>query len=318
MQRSKLNYIYFLISIIDLNISYCICLDNNVIDVIVNKTPDIKVLNISGLTYQVTDNNFDMLSKLNNLENFDCSKCTEITDVSLLKLDQSSSFKLLILNMSCMLKITSKSINCIIEKHCNSLVELNISLLKQKEIDNSAIKNLYKCSKLINLNISGSNFEDISTIKSLKNLISLNLSNINSVDNYNAIDFISNHKLKVLRMSNCVSLTNDFLEHILNLSTTNLKLIELNRTPNLNDKLMMNIMEKFHPNLRIIRSSNLVWNNKNIGLTIPLKPIEFEKPFLKGMKKPTKKKQNDKNPISMLNKFNEENEPKYLLDYYEI
>jgi hypothetical protein len=256
------------------------------------------------------------LGKLQSLEELNTSRCLNVTDIGMLSL-VSAKLKLKKLNISSMIQLTSKSVNLMIASLINSIEDLDISLLKQKDINQSAVSSISKCSLLTHVNLAGMNIDDATCLNGLTSLQSVNISSIPGVTDDFAIGII-HLKVKVLRMSNCLNLTNELLDHILRMEKCNLFLLEINRTPKITDDMINNCLEKYSPNLRIIRSTNIIWDPQNIGLKIPLKPIDFEKPFLKGMKKVTKKKPNDKNPIAMYEKFLKENTKKTVLDYFKV
>lgn len=296
-----------------LNISECRCLDESFPQILKDKTAELNTLNVSGLM-TINDSNIAFFGDLKHLEDLNISRCCSITDSGLLNLSAKSLvFKRL--NMSGLVNTTSHGINFIIKIVSAHLEELDISLLCQKTIDNSAISSLSKCSSLIYLNISGSNITDTSFLSNLSKLQSINFSSISSIDNDILLNLVR-MKIKILRVSNCPNVNYNFLEVLYKLDKCSLLLLEINRIliPDQHLIWIDRCVEKHSPNLRIIRSTSMFWDPKNIGLKIPLMPIGFEKPFLKGMKKPIKKKENDKNPVAMLAKFELEYKPKTVLD----
>lgn len=219
------------------------------------------------------------------------------------------------INLSGLIKLSDSSVSELLKKH-NALEELDLSCLIQQSITDSVINSLSKIKTLVTLNISGSNFSEVSSLTTLQNLVSVNISNIKYVENSFIICLITSG-VKVLRASGCLNLNNGLMESIFSFDRCMLLLLEINRTPLISDIWISKVMTKFSPNLRIIRATNIVWDPKNIGLKLPLVKIGFERPILDGMKAIKKKKNNDKNPVKMLEKFEIENKPKQLLEYYK-
>lgn len=269
---------------------------------------------MAGLINSVSNKEFGKLGSIKSLENLDCSRCLNIADEGLIEFI-SYDLNMKVINLSGLIKLTDSSIVKLINKFTN-LEELDLSCLIQQGISDNCLNGISKLKALTKINISGSRFNDVNGLQSLSNLVSVNVSNIQGVEN-SFIVFMVTSGVKILRASSCLSLNNNLMETLLSLDKCGLLLLEINRTPKISDVSVAKLMERFSPNLRIIRSTNLVWDQKNIGLKLPLPPIGYEKPILKGMKKAPKKKANDKNPVKMLEKFEIENQPKTLLDYYQ-
>lgn len=273
----------------------------------------LKSLNIAGLINSIQNNDFGKLVEITTLQEINASRCLNIGDEGL-KTFLESKLEIKSVNLSGLIKITDKSLEELFKLH-NKIEEIDLSCLLQNGITDTALSNISKCKSLVKINIAGSRFQDTNFLSSLPNLVSVNLSNIQTVENSTIICLIS-QGVKIIRASSCLNLTNAFLETLWGFDKCSLLLLEINRTPKIIDSWIAKCVERFSPNLRIIRSTNLVWDPKNIGLKLPLVPIGYEKPILKGMKKPPKKKVNDKNPVKMLEKFEIDNKPKTLLDYY--
>lgn len=307
----------YLKRISSLNISECEYLDENSLVHIKNYCQTLKSINCSGLYNVVKDSSLYLLGQIETLTEMNISRCIYITSKGMDDLIKNSKKnQLKVININGLRSLTGDSINSLIKHNELSLEELDMSNLIQESLSKS-LSNISKCIQLRYLNISGSNIDDISSIINLNNLLSLNLSSNKLVNNEFSISLL-HLKIKVLRLSNCLFLTSDFLEHLYKMEKTSLLLIEINRTPKIKQELIEKCIVKHSPNLRIIRSTNIEWNPDNIGLRIPLIPINFEKPFVKGMKNPQKKKQNDKNPISLYEKYLKENQPKTVLDFYSL
>ena len=95
-----------------------------------------------------------------------------------------------------------------------------------------------------------------------------------------------------------------------------LYLLEINRSKDIPDSKLDELVKKKHPNLRIIRSVNIFYtafNVKDLNLKIPLPALYHPKPNIKGKKAPAKKN-DDKNPANQLKKLEEEMKPKKITE----
>ena len=163
------------------------------------------------------------------------------------------------------------------------------------------------------------NSSDVGGIVSgLSKLITANLSGCSKVTDNDVNSIIGNNgNLRILRVSNCTTLTNNILENIIE-KPNQVMLLEINRTPLITDDKIRETMEKKKPNFRIIRATNIVWSKKNLGLTVPYPSDNYEKPFIKGKKKPAaKKKGDDKSPENQLKKLREEMKPKMIFEFFQ-
>ena len=284
------------------------------IEILVEHSNQLTTLNIAGLLNSVSDSELGRLGELENLLDFDCSRCLNIYDDGMHNF-LNSNINLKNLKASGLIKITDKSLKNIINKFHESIEELDLSCLFQKEISDDGIQNLNKCKKLQKINLAGSNFKDVSNLTTLSCIFSINVSRIVTIENSFITSLIVSGA-KIVRASGCTQLNDTLMENILQLDKCGLLLLEINVTPKITDVAIARVMEKYSPNLRVIRATNLVWDPKNYGLRLPLPPVGYERPILKGMKKAPKKKNNDKNPIKMLEKFNQENKPTVLLEYF--
>ena len=111
--------------------------------------------------------------------------------------------------------------------------------------------------------------------------------------------------MRILRLSSCTLLTNNILENILD-KPNQIMLLEINRTPNITEDKIKDIVEKKKPNFRIVRVTNMVWSKKNLGL-----------PMIKGAKKAAAKKSDDKSPENQLIKLREEMKPKMIYEFFQ-
>ena len=220
---------------------------------------ELKCLKLTGLTKAVDDTG---LSYLNHtaVEDLDISLCTNITDAGINNLTEQSKY--IRLNITGLIYLTNNSLKTLISNNCRTLTDLTIALMPQKDVNNELTQFIAKCKNLVNINLEGCiNFTNdgiYSIITSgLTKLETINFSGIQTVDDNLATSCMSlNKELKTLRLSNCPLLTNYVLDHIIN-SSTNLLVLEINRTPLIKDEKIEEALKAKSPNLRIIRSTNL-------------------------------------------------------------
>ena len=94
-------------------------------------------------------------------------------------------------------------------------------------------------------------------------------------------------------------------------------LLEINRTPAITEDKIKETVEKKKPNFRIVRATNIIWSKKNLGLTVPYPSDNYQKPMIKGAKKPAAKKNDDKSPENQLIKLREEMKPKMIYEFFQ-
>ena len=94
-------------------------------------------------------------------------------------------------------------------------------------------------------------------------------------------------------------------------------LLEINRTPAISEDKIKDTVEKKKPNFRIVRATNIVWSRKNLGLTVPYPSDNYQKPVIKGAKKPPAKKNDDKSPENQLIRLREEMKPKMIYEFFQ-
>lgn len=280
---------------------------------------NLKHLKVFGLVKVVDNDSLSMIANLPNLKELDIGLCSQITDEGLEDFTNLKHQQIEYLNLTGLIKLTNKGLNKIISENNTVLRDLNISLMPQKAVDGDICSAIGKCKKLNVLDISGCIFSNDSIggmfSGGLEDLENVNMSGIPNVNDATACDCISaNKNLKIFRLSNCYTLTAGLLEYIIG-NNNELLLLEINRTPLIPDLKIEETIKKRAPNLRIIRSTNVVWNMKNIGYKVPLLPFNYVKPLLKGSKKPVAKKNDDKNPVNQLKKLMEEVKPKKVVDF---
>lgn len=149
----------------------------------------------------------------------------------------------------------------------------------------------------------------------LELLESLNMSGINIADScaISAINY--NKNLKILRVSNCPGLTSSIIDTLMSYECQ-LHLLEINRSKDIPDAKLEELVKKKYPNLRVIRSVNIFFNAfniKDLNLKVPLPASYHPKPNIKG-KKPPAKKNDDKNPKNQLKKLEDEMKPKRITE----
>jgi len=149
----------------------------------------------------------------------------------------------------------------------------------------------------------------------LEQIESLNMSGLplnESVIN-SAISF--NKYLKILRVSNCIGLSSSMIDNLISSEST-IYLLEINRSKDIPEAKIEELIKKKSPNLRVIRSVNIfltAFQMKDFNLKIPLPAPYHSKPNIKG-KKPAPKKNDDKNPINQMKKLEEEMKPKKIIN----
>lgn len=304
-----------------LDLSYCVALTSGICEIIANNCLMLKSLKVFSLVRAISNEGLENLSQLEHLSELDIGLCSMISDDGLLDLISNPvrDNKLTLINLTGLIKITNKGIIEILNKNVLSLKTVVISLLPQKSVTGEICSYIAKCKKITDLDISGCVNLDSDSVgnlfsAALENLEKLNLSGLTLLDDNDAVaSLASNKPLRVLRMSNCMKLTINILEYIIN-NNTELLLLEINRTPLIPDSKIEETLKKKAPNLRIIRATNTVWNLKNTGYKVPLVPVGYTKPTIKGVKQ-TGKKNDDKNPVNLYKKFIEENKPKRIIDF---
>ena len=310
-----------------LDLTNCTNLTSSIGKILFENLKNLNTLILSGVNL-INDETLIDLSYLKNLKEIDFSLCKLITDEGLINFAINKPNTICKLNLSGLFKITNLGLKEIIEKNVGTLCHLNLSILPQKNVDGSNFMELIaKCKNLKYLDISGMLHAqeislDLITNTRFENLVYLNVSGINKINDMNIHNLINNYKtLEIIRASNCSLLTNGALDAILkNDNETKLKLLEINRTPLISDQKIEEVVKFFAPNFNVIRGTNIIWNVKNNGYRVPLKNIFFKKKVPKGKKgkKGAGKKKDDKNPIVQLQKILEEGAPKRIIDLFAI
>lgn len=302
----------------ELNLSNCTGLTKGLCEIISEKGKNIKELNVFNLNTSVNDLGLNYIGRsLLKLKSINLGLCREISDkgFSDLLVNKPEIEDITLIGNR---KLTNDSIQLLIETCNKTLKKVTMNYLPF--IDEPGIVPFNKCLELTNIEIigiksQGENLGDCLT--GLGNLHSINFSGYPKLNDNAVVSFIdANKKLRILRVSNCIALTNGLLESISE-NRTSLLLLEINRTPLITEKAIEVCVEKKAPNLRIIRSTNLVWSKDNLGLLIPYPSDLYQKPSIKGAKKAPVKKNDDKNPENQLIKLREEMKPKFIYEFYK-
>jgi hypothetical protein len=270
------------------------------------------------LVKAIDDNGMEFLGNMTNLKELDISLCNKITDIGLKAFSKNKKKVLMLLNLTGLFNITNDGIKAIVFENSVSLQDLSLGLLSQKTVDGDILSPVSKCKALKSLDLQGCTNLSNDSLYSLfsggvENLSTINLSSIPGVDDSIATSVVSANKfLKVLRLSNCTTLTHNFLDFLIN-SSYELLVLELNRTPAIKDAKIEETLKARAPNLRIIRATNYVVVKEN-GYKVPLPNTNYQKPFIKGVTKPAPKKNDDKTPAAQLRRLLEERKPKKIID----
>lgn len=315
-----------------LDLSNCNQLTEGIGKIIKENCPNLNTLILHGVN-QISDSTLEELAKLKNLRELDLSLCKQITDDGLKFLAKGKKNTLGKIILTCLLKITNAGIKELIENNLESLVHITVNMMPQKTVDGSEFIDLIpKCKNLKYLDISGitnlqGGYLDQIFMSSFDFLKYLNVSGLAQIKDSHIQGCLAYSKsLEVIRASSCPLLTNSILDMIntmkQNLDETGqnkLKLLEINRSPLINDNKIEEVFANCAPNFKISRSTNQVWNMKNIGLKIPLFNKNYVKKAKKGKKgAPKSKKNDDKNPINQLKKLLEESKPKRIIDLFSL
>jgi len=314
-----------------LDLSNCNQLTADIGRIIRENCPRLNTLIIHGVN-QVDDSTLEELSHLPNLRDLDLGLCKLVTDEGLKCLAKNKPNTLSKIIITCLLKITNAGIKELISNNVGSLIHLTVNMLPQKTVDGGEFFDLIqKCKKLKFLDFSGitnaqSGFLDQLFVQPLENMKYINVSGLTQLsDSHIQTSLINCKGLELIRASNCPLLTNAILELInglnqeINENENKLKLLEINRSPLIQDNKIEEIFSNCGATLKVNRATNVVWNMKNIGLKIPLFNKNYKKKGKKGKKGGGKNKKNDdKNPVNQLKKLLEESKPKRVLDLFSL
>ena len=300
----------------ELDISNCTGLASGLLEIIAEKGKKLVDLNISNLNGGINDSELISIGyKLQNLKKINLSRNYNVTDKGI-KGIVCHGIKLNTIDLSACLSLTNVGLQTLFEFCAETLENIYLNFLPK--ITDDGLSGLSNCKILKNIEIMGNSSDVGGIISGMSKLITANLSGCSKVTDNDVNSIIGNNgNLRILRVSNCTALTNNILENIIE-KPNQVMLLEINRTPLITDDKIRETMEKKKPNFRIIRATNIVWSKKNLGLTVPYPSDNYEKPFIKGKKKPAaKKKGDDKSPENQLKKLREEMKPKMIFEFFQ-
>ena len=299
----------------ELDISSCTGLTSGLFEIIAEKGKNLLDLNISNLNGGISDMELiNMGYKLKKLKKINLSRNMNITDKGVKAL-LCHGIKLSGIDLSACLSLTNVGIQTLFEYTADTLEDVYLNFLPK--ITDDGMSGLSNCKILKNLEIMGNPSDIGGIISGLSKLVTANLSGCSKINDNDINSIIGNNgNLRILRVSNCTALTNNILENIIE-KPNQLMLLEINRTPSITEDKIKDIVEKKKPNFRIIRATNIVWSKKNLGLTVPYPSDNYEKPLIKGSKKPAAKKNDDKSPEVQLMKLREEMKPKMIYEFFQ-
>lgn len=314
-----------------MDLTNCIQLSAGLGKIIKDNCPNLNTLILHGVN-QTDDLILEDLAHLQNLRELDLGLCKQITDDGLKSLAKAKPNMLGKIVLTCLFKVTNSGLKELIANNLNSLLHLIVNMMPQKSVDGSDFLELIpKCKNLNYLDISGLTnvpgaFLDQICMNAFDFLKYINLSGLTQITDSHIQGCLAYSKsLEIIRASNCPLLTNMILDMIgsmsqdISESENRLKLLEINRSPLINDNKIEEVFNNCAPNLKISRSSNQVWNMKNIGLRVPLFNSNYVKKAKKGKKgAPKGKKNDDKNPVNQLKKLLEESKPKRVIDLFSV
>ena len=300
----------------ELNLANCTGLTNGLMEIFATKGKCLESLNLLGLTEAVNDQGLlNIGESLLNLQKIILSNNSQITDKGIKGLVVNQP-KLSYVDISYCFKITNDGFTFLLSNLHQTLQKLFINCLPL--LSNESLENLSKCKQLTELEMIGvaPKLNACDFIKSLTELRVLDVSGSSGVKDEDLIALlIQNKNLRILRCSNCTEITNNILEFFTK-DNVGLLLFEINRTPKITDAKIAEVQERMMPNLRLIRTTNIVWSKKNLGLTVQHQSDLYQKKAIKGVKKAAAKKNDDKSPEVQLMKLREEMKPKRIFEYF--
>ena len=299
----------------ELDISNCTGLASGLLDIISEKGKNLIDLNISNLNGGINDLELINIGyKLKNLKKLNISRNLNVSDKGIKGL-LCHGIKLSSIDLSACLSLTNIGFQTLFEYTADTLEDLYLNFLPK--ITDEGLSGLSNCKILKNLEIMGNSSDVGGLIGGLSKLVTANLSGCSKITDNDVNSIIGNNgNLRILRVSNCTALTNNILENIVE-KPNQVMLLEINRTPSITEDKIKDTVEKKKPNFRIVRATNIVWSKKNLGLTVPYPSDNYQKPMIKGAKKPPAKKNDDKNPENQLIKLREEMKPKMIYEFFQ-
>ena len=314
-----------------LDLTNCDQLSAGIGKIIKDNCPKLNTLILHGVN-KIDDFTLEEIAQLQNLRELDLGLCKLITDVGLKSLAKGKPNTLGKIVITCLIKVTNSGLKELIANNVGSLIHITINMMPQRNVNGSEFFDLIsKCKNLNYLDISGmpnvqGDYLDQICLNANEFLKYINVSGLTQIADSHIQGCLAYSKsIEVIRASNCPLLTNTILDIINPMNrdiadTENkLKLLEINRSPLINNNKIQEVFTNCAPNLMISRSTNQVWNMKNIGLRIPLFNKNYVKKSKKGKKGAAKSKKNDdKNPVNQLKKLLEESKPKRVIDLFSV
>ena len=299
----------------ELDISNCTGLASGLLDIIAEKGKNLIDLNICNLNGGINDLELINIGyKLKRLKKINLSRNLTITDKGIKGL-LCHGIKLNMIDLSACLSLTNAGLQTLFEYTADTLEDVYLNFLPK--ITDEGLSGLSNCKILKNIEIMGNNSDVGGLISGLSKLVTANLSGCSKVNDNDVNSIIGNNgNLRILRISNCTALTNNILENIIE-KPNQVMLLEINRTPAITEDKIKETVEKKKPNFRIVRATNIIWSKKNLGLTVPYPSDNYQKPMIKGAKKPSAKKNDDKSPENQLIKLREEMKPKMIYEFFQ-
>ena len=299
----------------ELDISNCTGLASGLLDIIAEKGKNLIDLNICNLNGGINDLELINIGyKLKKLKKINLSRNLTITDKGIKGL-LCHGIKLNMIDLSACLSLTNAGLQTLFEYTADTLEDAYLNFLPK--ITDEGLSGLSNCKILKNIEIMGNNSDVGGLISGLSKLVTANLSGCSKVNDNDVNSIIGNNgNLRILRISNCTALTNNILENIIE-KPNQVMLLEINRTPAITEDKIKETVEKKKPNFRIVRATNIIWSKKNLGLTVPYPSDNYQKPMIKGAKKPSAKKNDDKSPENQLIKLREEMKPKMIYEFFQ-
>ena len=299
----------------ELDISNCTGLTSGLLEIISEKGKNLIDLNISNLNGGINDTELINIGyKLKNLKKINLSRNLNVTDKGIKGL-LCHGIKLNSIDLSGCLTLTNAGLQTLFEYTADTLEDLYLNFLPK--ITDEGLSGISNCKILKNIEVMGNNSDIGGIVSGLSKLVTANLSGCSKITDNDVNSIIGNNgNLRILRVSNCTALTNNILENIIE-KPNQVMLLEINRTPSITDDKIKETVDKKKPNFRIIRATNIVWSKKNLGLTVPYPSDNYEKPMIKGAKKPAAKKNDDKSPENQLMKLREEMKPKMIYEFFQ-
>ena len=288
---------------------------SGLLDIISEKGKNLIDLNISNLNGGINDLELINIGyKLKNLKKLNISRNLNVSDKGIKGL-LCHGIKLSSIDLSACLSLTNIGFQTLFEYTADTLEDLYLNFLPK--ITDEGLSGLSNCKILKNIEIMGNSSDVGGLISGLSKLVTANLSGCSKINDNDVNSIIGNNgNLRILRVSNCTALTNNILENIVE-KPNQVMLLEINRTPAITEDKIKETVEKKKPNFRIVRATNIVWSKKNLGLTVPYPSDNYQKPMIKGAKKPAAKKNDDKSPENQLIKLREEMKPKMIYEFFQ-